>query len=533
MGATNPNPATYTVEDAITFAAPGDVYGWVFKGWTHASIVLGTTGEVEVTANWERAKFDVTVNGETTQYSYEDVATFVTNAVVNACATQYVCKGWTATNADPAAGDSAMAEFRVLGDVSFNWLWDTNVVALAQSVNAEGLEWTTGGAAGWQPEWSYDAEDGVHHAHSGAIGNNTNSWIETTLMGAGTLSYAWRSSTEAKYDTFQLIVDGEVKGSISGETVWTTNVVVLAGGSHVVRWNYRKSRSGSAGADAVWLDSVTWTAEALPPDVPPTLAEALNPDLFWTTEGDVAWTAVRKESVLDARDDWATAGGLSDYGSSVIETAVYGAGVVTFEWAVSCEDGYDWFDFAADGEVRESITGETGWRTVTVEITGDGRHDLRWEYWKDEMDEEGLVCENRARLDNVRWTPASPESQYTVTTPVPVPFAAIRTAYSNYWTAAEGDYEAAAHAAGRNGCAVWESYVAGLDPDDEDSKFTAKISMVGGEPVVTWSPDTPELRATRIYTVLGKKALGDAEWKPATEADKDKYNFFKVDVKLK
>jgi hypothetical protein len=70
MGATNPNPATYTVEDQVAFENPGAVYGWVFTGWEPERIAPGTTGDVEVSAKWERAKFNVTVNGETRQCSY-------------------------------------------------------------------------------------------------------------------------------------------------------------------------------------------------------------------------------------------------------------------------------------------------------------------------------------------------------------------------------------------------------------------------------------------------------------------------------
>lgn len=399
---------------------------------------------------------------------------------------------------------------------------------LAMSVNAEDLEWTTGGAAEWQPVWNADAYDGQHCAQSGVIGNDTNVWIETTVEGAGVLSFAWRCSTEARYDMCQLLVDGEVKGVISGETPWTTNIVALVGGSHTVRWNYRKSRSGAAGEDRVWLDAVSWA-----PEVPLTLAEALNPDLFWETKGDVAWTAVRKQSVLEPRDGWAVAEGLSDYGFSSLETLVYGAGTLTFDWAVSCEDGYDWFDFLIDGEVRASITGETEWKTVTVEFADAGRHVLKWEYWKDDMDEEGLAGENRAKLDNVVWTPLSADSQWTVTTPDPISFDVIRTNYGAYWKAAKGDYEEAAHLFGRNGYAIWQSYVAGLNPDEEGSRFKAKIEMVDGQPVVTWEPDTLELRATRTYTTYGKKTLLDRDWTPVTDANRGDYNFFKVEVRMK
>ncbi|MBP5510668.1 MAG: leucine-rich repeat domain-containing protein, partial [Kiritimatiellae bacterium] len=97
-GATNPNPSTYTVEDAITFAAPGEVYGWMFKGWTPVSISVGSTGDRAVTASWERRKFDVTVNGETRQYSYEDEVTFTAPDPVETNGMQVIALGTTFTD---------------------------------------------------------------------------------------------------------------------------------------------------------------------------------------------------------------------------------------------------------------------------------------------------------------------------------------------------------------------------------------------------------------------------------------------------
>ena len=51
-GATHSNPETYTIEDAITFAAPSERNGYVFAGWQPASIAVGTTGNITVTAKW-------------------------------------------------------------------------------------------------------------------------------------------------------------------------------------------------------------------------------------------------------------------------------------------------------------------------------------------------------------------------------------------------------------------------------------------------------------------------------------------------
>lgn len=65
-GATHSNPVTYDVETAtITFTAPSNRDGYVFKGWTPASIAKGSTGDKTVTATWAKV-YTITwkVNGE-------------------------------------------------------------------------------------------------------------------------------------------------------------------------------------------------------------------------------------------------------------------------------------------------------------------------------------------------------------------------------------------------------------------------------------------------------------------------------------
>ena len=106
-----------------------------------------------------------------------------------------------------------------------------------------------------------------------------------------------------------------------------------------------------------------------------------------------------------------------------------------------------------------------------------------------------------------------------------------------------GDYEAMANAPspGASGsgkiwpngspCYMWQDFVAGTSPTN-DAVFTATIRMDGDTPVITWEPDTPELRATRVYRTYGKKTLMDANWTDITDKDMSEYNFFKVTVDL-
>ena len=84
-----------------------------------------------------------------------------------------------------------------------------------------------------------------------------------------------------------------------------------------------------------------------------------------------------------------------------------------------------------------------------------------------------------------------------------------------------------------DGMTSFQECIAGTDPLNDKSKFVAKISIkANGEPEVSWEPNTPELRATRVYRTLGKANLTDADWIDITDKDQSAYRFFKVTVDL-
>ena len=130
----------------------------------------------------------------------------------------------------------------------------------------------------------------------------------------------------------------------------------------------------------------------------------------------------------------------------------------------------------------------------------------------------------------------------TETTPISVPHAWLNS-YPELFSSSGGDYEAMANAqspgVGSGGKKwpdgspyyVWQDFVAGTSPTN-DTVFTATIRMEGNTPVVTWEPDTSELRATRVYRTLGKKTLLDVNWTDITDIDQSEYHFFKVTVDL-
>ena len=80
-----------------------------------------------------------------------------------------------------------------------------------------------------------------------------------------------------------------------------------------------------------------------------------------------------------------------------------------------------------------------------------------------------------------------------------------------------------------NGYTFADSYVAGLNPTNETSKFTVNLSMKDGKPFVEWSPNLNTNGMIRNYIIWGKTNLTDEVWHSPTN---DASRFFKVTVQL-
>ena len=86
---------------------------------------------------------------------------------------------------------------------------------------------------------------------------------------------------------------------------------------------------------------------------------------------------------------------------------------------------------------------------------------------------------------------------------------------------------------------VWESYVVGLDPTDEDARFLATFMVdTNGKPEISHNPPlTAEEEAKREYRILGAETLDAPEpWTDVTDVldvDAAGYRFFKVTVRMK
>ena len=264
------------------------------------------------------------------------------------------------------------------------------------------------------------------------------------------------------------------------------------------------------------------------------LGEAANLYGYLMESGDAApWTVV-----ADASHDGVScvrSGAIGNGGVTWLQTSVRKAGTVSFWWRAMCEepdaeegeDGYyDYGVFIVDGNEAARLAGkDTGWQFFTTNILSGGKHVLRWEYRKDGATSYAPDC---LWLDQVRWIPAD-GSGCTLSTPEPVPYAWL----SGYGLGGDSDFETVANAPsgktqGGRATSIWEEYVAGTDPTNAASRFTAKIEMRDGRPIVTWEPNLNTNGMVRLYKVYGSETLENGgDWQYPTNS---LHKFFKVEV---
>ena len=212
---------------------------------------------------------------------------------------------------------------------------------------------------------------------------------------------------------------------------------------------------------------------------------------------------------------------------------------------------YNQFSWDTDLGGRFTVACLEGWRTGAADLDGDGRvnfYDL-WRYAKDAGAQDGETegqCFNEELLMSTLAgvTDNSTSETETFNTPVRVPYAWLDAymgalgivpsgggtgagdatySFANYAAAAE---RMKTTAQGQT-IAVWQDFVAGTDPADSNSVFTAGVTITNGVPYIYWTPDLG--RDKRDYVVYGREDLTSGSWGPTNAASR----FFKVEVRMK
>lgn len=103
----------------------------------------------------------------------------------------------------------------------------------------------------------------------------------------------------------------------------------------------------------------------------------------WGVSGSGTW--ISQESVTHDGTAAAAAQGVPHDGRASLSTWVHGPGKVSFWWRVSSERDYDFLHFELNGQIRDSMSGNSGWQEHVEELPY-GWNELTWAYEKDESD---------------------------------------------------------------------------------------------------------------------------------------------------
>ncbi len=128
------------------------------------------------------------------------------------------------------------------------------------------------------------------------------------------------------------------------------------------------------------------------------LNDALDNATLVFQTNNVQWTVVTEATAKGG--SCVKSGTIGNNGSTEVSTTITGPVVVSFNYKVSSEDGWDFLEFLVEGTLMESWSGtsETDWRTYHYGVPA-GSHTLTWKYTKDVINSDGDDC---AWIDNIQ-----------------------------------------------------------------------------------------------------------------------------------
>jgi hypothetical protein len=159
----------------------------------------------------------------------------------------------------------------VNGNTATGNLWGIDFVhnapgiTLNQALDNNYLAFTTGANPSWSGQNAVSFYGGSS-AQSGVLGGGQSAWLQTTVVGPGTLSFSWKVSSEAGCDFLEVFVDDVLQpGAISGEVDWQQKNIAIPAGSHLITWSYSKDAYVGMGSDCGWVDKVSFEKGSLAP----------------------------------------------------------------------------------------------------------------------------------------------------------------------------------------------------------------------------------------------------------------------------
>ncbi len=131
---------------------------------------------------------------------------------------------------------------------------------LGECLDNTDIAWTTGGHANWFCQTEVSHHGGIS-AQSGRINHNHNSWLSTSVIGPGRITFHWKVSSEYNNDFLSFYIGNTRQERISGAVDWSEVSIDVPPGSQTLKWVYSKDSSVNSGDDAGWVDLVVWSGD--------------------------------------------------------------------------------------------------------------------------------------------------------------------------------------------------------------------------------------------------------------------------------
>ena len=196
------------------------------------------------------------------------------------------------------------------------------------------LNWLSGGNNPWSIENTSTSLTGKFSARSGMIKDMQSSdlLISLEVVADDSIRFWLKTSTEKQADYLKFFIDGQVKGSWSGETPWKRVAFTVPPGIHTFEWSYQKDYITLAGSDAVWIDNIQFPPVS--PSLPLAMLTSVNPVRI--CQGESAVLSVKASGGTGVYSySWKPASGLSN----PVSATTVAMPDVTTDYVVEVNDG--------------------------------------------------------------------------------------------------------------------------------------------------------------------------------------------------
>lgn len=329
--------------------------------------------------------------------------------------------GSTLYTVDPNLGSTPRTGAITAGGKTFMVNQAAAPMSLGTAVNNNNLVWITSSDYPWVGTNAPGAPayDGVNSAATGnRYKHNTTSWLQTTVVGPGTLSFWWKVDSDAtsldprwpEYDDLEFLIDGQSQDWIAGQVDWNYKTYIIPPGWHVLQWQYVKDAQYNWGMDQGWVDQVTYTT-----NTPVPLQEALNTcGVTWTSGGNSGSWAGQTSASHDAKSA-AQSGQIYLSQETWMQATVSGVTNVSFWWSVSSQTNYDYLEFYTNNILARRISGTLGWQSNSFRLSA-ATNVLKWRYAKTNFNyvASGQDC---GWVDQVAFGPNMKAFPYTLQSP--------------------------------------------------------------------------------------------------------------------